>query len=185
MVKKYCIQLFVKYFRAWSLTGRLVSRSTLLRLPQLMKNALLKFLTVSMACLVLLSSTGFGLVEHDCLMRGKSMQLHAAQAPKGCQSCVKKGDVHLSSADQTVVKKADCCKDEQKYEKLDIVSSLSQLIAKVLKTAAEAALLAVKTVLFSVVQWLLPDPAGASVVHSFSSLFHGRSMLSFVQSFLI
>ena len=149
-----------------------------------MKNAIYRSFTVFMACLVLLSSTGFGLVEHHCMMRGKSLQLMAVEAKDACKSCVKK-NVSQAKPHETIVKKADCCKDEQKYQKVDLVSSFSQLIAKLLKSLAEAVVFAVKAVVISIADWLLPASTRQAVVHSFSSLFFGRSMLSFVQSFLI
>jgi hypothetical protein len=137
-----------------------------------------------MAILVLMTSTGFGLVEHHCMMRGKSLQLMAIETNGACKSCVKKNVAHVGTH-KTVVKKADCCKEEQKYQKVDFVSSFSQLLAKILKSCAEAVGFAVKAIIFSIADFLLPTSSGSSVVHSFSSLFHGRSMLSFVQSFLI
>ncbi len=137
-----------------------------------------------MACLVLLSSTGFGLVEHHCMMRGKSLQLMAVESKGLCKSCVKKNVSHVKPH-ETIVKKADCCKEEQKYQKVDFVSSFSQLLAKISKSFAEALLFAVKAVIVSIADWLLPASTINVVVHSFSSLFFGRSMLSFVQSFLI
>jgi hypothetical protein len=40
-----------------------------------MKSNQNRSITVIMAFLVLLSSTGFAFVEHQCMMRGKSVQL--------------------------------------------------------------------------------------------------------------
>ncbi len=53
-----------------------------------------RLFAIVMAFVVLLSSTGFGLVEHSCMMRGKSVELAALKnASSGCKSCVKKAEV--------------------------------------------------------------------------------------------
>ncbi|GAB2791158.1 hypothetical protein GCM10027275_40130 [Rhabdobacter roseus] len=138
-----------------------------------------------MTCVVLLTSTGVGLVEHHCMMRGKSTQFVTIGKGDSCKHCVSKSQVAASASQQPTLQKAACCKDDQSYQKVDVVSSFSQLLAKLLKAFAEAVFAAVKAVVLTLVGWLLPASGSSSVAVSFSSLLHGRSMLSFVQSFLI
>ena len=72
-----------------------------------------------LALVVLLSSTGFGMIEHWCQMRGHSKALLLSQ--KGCV-------VNPCQADQPVepvsgvpvVKKMRCCKTTISYEHLDV-----------------------------------------------------------------
>lgn len=147
-----------------------------------MKNPLQKYFTLFMACVVLVASTGFGLIEHSCMMRGKSVQLAAlSKACKGCPVSKKEA----TDQKTPVIKKTDCCKDDASFEKVDVVSSASQLVAKILKSLADGVFSAVRFTFTRLVEWLAPSSGSSSSAVSFSSLFHGRSMLSFVQTFRI
>lgn len=147
-----------------------------------MKNPLQKYFTLFMACVVLVASTGFGLIEHSCMMRGKSVQL--ASLSKACKGCpVSKKET--TDRKTPVIKKTDCCKDEASFEKVDVVSSASQLVAKILKSLTAGVFSAVKFTFTLLTEWLLPSSNSSASAVSFSSLYHGRSMLSFVQTFRI
>ncbi|WAC10269.1 HYC_CC_PP family protein [Dyadobacter pollutisoli] len=154
-----------------------------------MKSNLNRSITVIMAFLVLLSSTGFAFVEHQCMMRGKSVQLVSEKKPDSCEkkvvsSCCAKAK-QLKESKGTFLKKTDCCKDSQKFEKIDVVSSANQAIAKLLKVWAGDFVWAATSYSFIRAEWTLPSSEPASPDISFSSRLHGRSMLSFIQSFLI
>lgn len=71
-----------------------------------------------LAVLVLLSSTGFGMVEHWCQMRGHTKSLLALQkeCPKPCQSDESSAPI----ANGPIVKKQPCCKTTVSYEHLDV-----------------------------------------------------------------
>ncbi|KAB7726459.1 hypothetical protein F5984_24375 [Rudanella paleaurantiibacter] len=73
-----------------------------------------------LALLVLLTSTGFGMVEHWCQMRGhsKSLLTVAKVCPKPCQS----EDGSTTTPSGPVVKKQACCKTTLSYEHLDVSS---------------------------------------------------------------
>lgn len=73
-----------------------------------------------LALLVLLTSTGFGMVEHWCQMRGYSKSLLAVQkeCPKPCQSDNESAPV----SGGPVIKKQPCCKTTVSYEHLDVSS---------------------------------------------------------------
>lgn len=145
-------------------------------------------LTVFMVFLILLSSTGFGFIEHECMMRGKSVQFLAEKQTgtdkkKAVSSCCAKSKVQKESKG-TFFKKTDCCKDNTKFEKVDVTSSLAQIQAKALKVMSDGIIWSSQSFVFIVSEWILPsDESFLSI--SFSSLLHGRSMLVFVQSFLI
>ena len=143
-----------------------------------------------MATLVLLSSTGFGFMEHECMMRGKSVKFVSEKKTDSCKkkivsSCCAKSKA-LKESKGPFFKKTDCCKDSQKFEKVDALSSQSTVLIKVMKASAGDLLWSVQSFSFILSEWSSSD---SNPVHkrtlSFSSLFHGRSMLSFIQSFLI
>lgn len=142
-----------------------------------------------MAFLVLLSSTGFVLTERQCtMMNGESMQLvgksgENSSKPKVVSSCCAKSAA-LKMAKGTFFKKTACCKESQKLEKLDVASGNSQLLAKLLKSVATGVTWSVTRYQFIQAEWMLPAPSFSPDI-SFSSRLHGRSMLAFIQSFLI
>jgi hypothetical protein len=153
----------------------------------MIQNKLYRVFAAVMAVVVLLSSTGFGVVEHSCMMSGKSVDMVAALTTPslGCQACVKKPAAEPRQAGQSFFKKKACCEESQTYQKIEIVSSLTQASAKVLKAKDLSADVAFPlSFLFS--QWQ-PDtvPVSLPAFFSFSSRYYGRSLLSFVQSFLI
>lgn len=142
-----------------------------------------RFLAFFMALVVLTASTGFGVVEHHCILRGKSLYL-AAFDKKKCGSCVSIKESE-TPAGQTIIKKRTCCEDQQRYENVEVTSSVTQWVAKLLKTTADWAIETFVAVFKVVFEFFLPASVGSSSVYSFTSFFHGRSLLSFVQSFLI
>ncbi|MCF0073586.1 hypothetical protein LZD49_24110 [Dyadobacter sp. CY261] len=154
-----------------------------------MKNKLHRSITILMALLVLLSSTGFVLTERHCaMMAGKSMQLVGQPKDNSCKpkvvsSCCAKSAA-MKMAKGTSLKKTACCKESQKLEKLDVASANSHVLAKLLKSVAMGLTWTVTSFQFIQAEWLLPSSPNSPDV-SFSSRFHGRSMLSFIQSFLI
>jgi hypothetical protein len=147
-----------------------------------MKVALTRFMHVFMAMVVLLSSMGFGLVDHVCQMRGKRTYL-IHQHSKACKVCP------AEAAEQTtgpVLKRTACCVEKARYEKVDVGSSLNHALVKFIEVVSEA---------FGV-------PAAALFTALFSQFFHaadalsiaiadppappaGRDLLVLVQSFLI
>ncbi|MBO9616743.1 MAG: hypothetical protein J7619_28915 [Dyadobacter sp.] len=155
-----------------------------------MKNKLHQSITILIALLVLLSSTGFVLTERQCAVMGsKSMQLIGKSKenfskPKVTSSCCAKRAAALKMAKGTFFEKAACCKESKKLEKLEVASVHSQLLAKLLKSVATAVTWSVTRYQFIQAEWTLPS-APFSPDISFSSRLHGRSMLAFIQSFLI
>lgn len=150
-----------------------------------MKNKLHRSITILMALLVLLSSTGFVLTERQCaMMGGKSMQLAGKSSsckPK-VSCCAKSAALKMTKG--TIIQKTACCKESQKLEKLQVASVDSQLLAKLLKSVATGVTWSVTRYQFIQAEWIVPAPSFSSDI-SFSSRLHGRSMLAFIQSFLI
>jgi hypothetical protein len=148
-----------------------------------MKRELFRIFNVLMAVVVLLSSTGFGLVEHSCKMRGKVVSRIGSEQ-KTCAGCPSvKSDPVVT---QTIIKKADCCEDEQRYENVDVSSSLSQLVAKFFKVVAEGVVAGVAMLVTALINWMFAVNESVAV-HAANAppSAYGRALLVFVQSFLI
>lgn len=148
-----------------------------------MKRKLFQLFNLLMTCVVLLSSTGFGLVEHSCQMRGKKKTMVVAFSEVKSPSCAT--NKQPMSTQQTVVKKAECCQDDQRFENVDISSSLSQFIAKLVKTVTEA----VFTGVVSFMVWLIDVISNAKTtsISAFSSppSLSGREIITLVRSLLL
>ncbi|MBC8152465.1 MAG: hypothetical protein H7Z72_06105 [Bacteroidetes bacterium] len=148
-----------------------------------MKRTLFQLLNVLMACTVLVSGTGFGLVERSCQMRGKTVYLNLKEAEaKRCAADQKTRSLH---ADGVALSDTPCCQDETTYENVEATSSLTQLVAKFLKTVADS----IATGAAAVVVWLIEtaffqDSPASSAVHS-PPLTAGRTLLALIQSLLI
>lgn len=74
-----------------------------------------------LAFMVLLGSTGFGMVEHWCQMRGHSKSLLVAQdgCAKPC-TATKTHEQIVPDSGGTAFKKMPCCKTTISYEHLDV-----------------------------------------------------------------
>ncbi|WP_461054699.1 hypothetical protein [Spirosoma arcticum] len=71
-----------------------------------------------LALVVLFSSTGFGMVEHWCQMRGHTKSLLLDQ--KGCAKPCQADEQPVPISKGPVVKKLPCCKTTVSYEHLDV-----------------------------------------------------------------
>lgn len=142
-----------------------------------MKNVFSRIFCSFMAVLVLISSTGFGLVEHSCTVKGKRTSLH-----KSDSSCCNKIPQKSSIPQKTTVKKAKCCSEQEKYENVDFASSASQNVAKFVQNGLDW----VKVVTVSFVNAIVE-----SIIENISSKKtsspppSGRQILILIQSFLI
>ncbi|MDB5241901.1 MAG: hypothetical protein JWP57_2526 [Spirosoma sp.] len=149
-----------------------------------MKRPLFQLFNLLMACVVLLSSTGFGLVEHSCQMRGKKKTVVVAfsdvKPQKGCATT----DQPMPS-DQTVVKKTECCQDEGSFENVDAQSSLSQLVAKFVKTATETVLASVAIIAAYLIEWIFEQESSALARVESPPALSGRDILTLVSSLLL
>ncbi len=82
------------------------------------KSFLTRLICCWLAFVVLLSSTGFGMVEHWCQMRGHSKSLLLNQ--KGCAKPCQADELSVPVSGNPVVKKMPCCKTTISYEHLDV-----------------------------------------------------------------
>jgi hypothetical protein len=151
-----------------------------------MKRQLFQLFNLLMACIVLLSSTGFGLVEHSCQMRGKKKIMVVAFSKSVKQTGCKIGKHDTVSTDELTISREECCKDDSRYENVDVSSSLTQLVAKFAKIVTEAVLTSVITVVTWLVDWIF-DRSVATPIPSVSAptLPSGRDLLSLIQRLLI
>jgi hypothetical protein len=149
-----------------------------------MKRTLFQFLNLMMACVVLLSSTGFGLLEHSCQMRGKKKTMVVAftehKKQPGCAL-----DNQPPVDNRTSVKRTDCCGDEQHYENIDVSSSLSQFVAKLVKVLTESVLTGIVTVFTWLVDWVFAKDSASVSVFSPPPSPSGRAILTLIQRLLI
>lgn len=149
-----------------------------------MKRSLFQLFNLLMACIVLLSSTGFGLVEHSCQMRGKKKTVVVAfsemKTQPGCAT-----DNRPMPSQQTVVKKTECCQDDQRFENIDVSSSLSQFVAKFVKIIAETVVAGVAAVLVWIIDVVFAE--SSTSISSFASppSLSGRDIITLVRSLLI
>lgn len=71
-----------------------------------------------LALVVLLGSTGFGVVDHWCQMRGHTKSLLSAQT--GCTKSCQADEPPAPITGTSVVKRMPCCKTTVSYEHLDV-----------------------------------------------------------------
>ncbi|WP_101727793.1 HYC_CC_PP family protein [Emticicia sp. TH156] len=147
-----------------------------------MKQALSRLFSVIMAVVVLLSSTGFGFVEHSCIVKGKSVSLH-----KNGELCcaAKNAKSALTDNKGVIVKKSACCTEEEKYENVEYSSSVSQLVAKFTQSSIDW-LKATFTELFKTIIETIFESQESSLAQSSSpNPLVGRDIVIAHQSFLI
>ncbi|WP_435355453.1 HYC_CC_PP family protein [Emticicia sp. SJ17W-69] len=142
-----------------------------------MKKVLFRTFNVMMAVVVLLSSTGFGLVEHSCTVRGKQTSLH--KSGDACCGITKQQQI----PQKTTIKKSKCCSEDEKYENVEYSSSASQLVAKFAQNTLDWVKSTVISFTKTVVEAILENISSAN--HSSASPPSGREILAFIQSYLI
>ncbi|MDZ7935384.1 MAG: hypothetical protein U5M51_10575 [Emticicia sp.] len=143
-----------------------------------MKKALFRIFNVLMAVVVLLSSTGFGLVEHSCTVRGKKTSLHNSD-----EACCNKTSQKGTFPQKTTLKKSKCCTEEEKYKNVDYSSSASQSVAKFVQNGLDWVKTTVNSFLKAIVEEILDNISSKNNPSPPSS--DGRTILIFIQSFLI
>ncbi len=147
-----------------------------------MKQRLQRYFTLFMAIVVLTASMGVGVVEHNCQLKGKSVSLFSSEK-SSCHSCSRIQHKNNDTS-KTQFKRTKCCAETYSVKKINIVLA-SKTFAKAFFQFSQDFV----NTDFNLENWFcLSIKSNLHVVlHavSFSSLFYGRSLLSFVQSFLI
>lgn len=155
------------------------------------KNLFYRYFTILMAALVLSSSIGVGLVESQCMMRGKSVELVFKEKKKGCKLCRTSGKrtsgkeaATHAQQEAPVFKKLHCCVEKQQLKAVDFQVPVAKKLEKPAKDLTDGHFPGVDLVFLKHSLSDTGDTSPAAVV-SFSSPYSGRSMIAFVQSFLI
>jgi hypothetical protein len=148
-----------------------------------MKRKLFQLFNLLMTCVVLLSSTGFGLVEHSCQMRGKKKTIVVAFSEAKSPTCAT--TKQPMSDQQTVLKKTECCQDDQRFENVDISSSLSQFVAKIVKTVTEAVITSVVSIMVWLIDVVFAEKTTSVSAFSSPPSISGRDILTLVRSLLL
>jgi len=148
-----------------------------------MKRTLFQLFNLLMACVVLLSSTGFGLVEHTCQMRGNKKTMVVAFSEVKSQGC--STDKQTTPLAQTVIKKTECCQDQQHFENVDISSSLSQFVAKIVKSITETVVAGVAVMITWLVGWIFSEESASVSTFTAPPALSGRDILTLVRSLLL
>jgi hypothetical protein len=142
-----------------------------------MKRKLFQLFNLLMTCVVLLSSTGFGLVEHSCQMRGKKKTMVVAFSDTKTKSgCASDGQSMVSR--EPTLDKSHCCQDESSYENVDAQSSLSQLVAKFVKTVTETVLTGTVALMAYLIDWFFDRESSATALISQPPSPSGRDILA-------
>lgn len=131
-----------------------------------------------LAGLVFISSTGFGLIEHSCLMSGEEKVILSDS--QSCCSAKKSPKVFPSQSQQASLDQDECCTEETQYAKVDVSTSLVQAMSNLLASLC-VAVVSIFSFLFD------------SVIEAFTASFHvshspplsGRALLIFLHTFLI
>lgn len=146
-----------------------------------MKSFFLRALSVFLTVVVLMTSTGFGLIEHSCSVRGKKTKLiHKKQS---CCAITQSKSKSNSGQKELTFNKKSCCNDEEKYENIEYSSSISQLVAKFIKTVADTVYSTTVYLFKLLVKAILS--ATSAVFDTSSHLLSWRDIIVMVQSFLI
>jgi hypothetical protein len=97
-----------------------------------MNNYTKRFVTFFLASLILFTSSGFGLVEHSCSLRGK--KTYSFVNKNSCNSCTK----HQSKSNQkTSFSRDKCCESKQVEKTQNISESLVNITGKFVKNATD------------------------------------------------
>jgi hypothetical protein len=144
-----------------------------------MKIFMLKAFHIFMAIVVIVSSTGFGLVEHSCTLKGKSTAFH-----KSATGCCAKHAPKSPVKNQAQVKKTACCSENEKYENIEYSSSASQIIAKFIQKTFDTFQSFVNDFITAIFKTLTKSRLTFNN-HPPSHAYSGQEIRIFQQSFLI
>ena len=97
----------------------------------------LRVITLIMAVLVLLSSTGLVIVEHSCLMRGKTQSVWVGKdSCKTSCSSKKNSLTTLHDRSLTYLQKQPCCKESKHLSRVGIATEVNSLPVLVFQNVA-------------------------------------------------
>jgi hypothetical protein len=137
-----------------------------------------------LALIVLFTNTGFGLVEHSCMMRVKSTSIDSQRSiinKKGC--CCQKDSTNTINNLQASIKKAPCCTEKDSYQNVDYPSSIISYVAKFLKSIVACIFSGIIFLVELLVQAIFSIVS--SLITFSAPSVSGRGIIIFIQSFLI
>ncbi len=143
-----------------------------------MKKFGIRIFCLLMAFQVLFASTGFAMTEHFCKIKGKETYLFSR--PKSC--CLEKKNLQ-NTPSKTAFNKQKCCDDKVSYQKIQTPSQLKNF-----QNNDSGSVLGEITPLASFYYQIPVSPIFSSgLPQNFqnSPPLYGRSLLIFVQTFLI
>ena len=143
-----------------------------------MKLRLTRIFCLLMAMQVLFMSTGFSMIEHYCKIKGKQTFIFSSP-PKCCFNKIK----HEKKSSNSLLKRAKCCHEQTTFLKINPNTSQGHEIAKEFQAHHWIAI-APQVSVFST--WV-SEAVSFQVSHFYSPAppLSGRSLLIFIQSFLI
>lgn len=143
-----------------------------------MKLRLTRIFCLLMAMQVLFMSTGFSMIEHYCKIKGKQTFIFSSP-PKCCFNKTK----HERKSGNTLLKRAKCCNEQTTILKINPNASHGYEIAQEFQAHHWIAI-APQVSVFST--WV-SEAVSFQVSHFYSPAppLSGRSLLIFIQSFLI
>lgn len=154
----------------------------------MLKNIIYRYFTLFLALIVLLSSAGVGLVQHECIIKGKSVDLVFKVDKKRCNLCVSSRHEVAQKSDSStpVFKKISCCTEKQLLKVVEYQTTAQKLNLE--NSIRDSSPLVLPGLFcfesFSQVVSSREDLLPATTF-SFTSPYYGRSLLSFVQQLLI
>jgi hypothetical protein len=143
-----------------------------------MKTRLHKYFGVTMTLLILVSSMGFRLVKHHCQLRGSSVYV-ALLKPESCGNCHKKNTKKQGTS--ASFERSDCCDEVSVLHSVDISAIHKTTLTKTWTLDGTYT----NTFYFDFLGATISKPIFFTSKYAFDSLFYGRRLLAFVQSFLI
>jgi hypothetical protein len=140
-----------------------------------MKKLSTRIFTLFLALLVLFTSSGFGLVEHSCSLRGK--KTYSFISKETCKFC---GSHKPIVSGKASFSKSKCCDEKQIEKKENLTNSISNSASKVIKEAVglftKAAVFIISKVTSTILElFTRPNPE--------SNSFFGKSLLQFISVF--
>ena len=143
-----------------------------------MKLRLTRIFCLLMAMQVLFMSTGFSMIEHYCKIKGKQTFIFSSP-PKCCFNKIK----HEKKSSNLLLKRAKCCHEQTTFVKINPNTSQGYEIAQEFQAQNWIAITP-KVLSFSA--WV-SEAVSFQIPHFYSPAppLSGRSLLIFIQSFLI
>jgi len=143
-----------------------------------MKEVIKRTFCLYLAIQVLFASTGFAMYEHLCLIKGTKTVSFVHE-----EKCQKQVHNHTKSHCQDIFKRSKCCLDKVSYHKIQTPSADGNSVHFI---SQHVDLVSIFTPIYTPsTAWIYQTVFRLPHFYSPAPPLYGRSMLIFVQSFLI